>query len=368
MMLLKFIICRMRMFTRDKLALFWTILFPLLFVFVFCGILGRSTEFKLNVALITQDSGPMVDQFIQSLKKGKIFKIREGLSLKEARNKVEKGEIDAVLVIPKNFSASLFTSGASLTVYYDKARTQNAQIISSVFQKLALEISKKTLGLKRFPVEVNLKGIEKKRSIENASYSAFFIPGALAIALMSMGLFTVGGGIPREREKGLLRKFATTPLRKLYYGLAFMFQSAIVALVQAVIIIGIGALVFKVNFIIQPLELIVILILGGVAFASLGFLIGSIAKTSKASEGLINVFYFPMMFLSPVFFPAGLLPSVVRKISAVLPSTYLVNVLRKSLIMGSPFSKIFTDLLSLGIWILATALLASFIFRWTEER
>ena len=367
-MLLKFVICRIRMFVRDKLALFWTIAFPLLFVFIFCGILGRNEELKLNVALVIEDSGPIVNQFVQGLEKGEIFKINKSLNLKEAKNKVEKGEIDAALVIPKNFSTSLFAGGANLIVYYDKTKTQNAQIISSVFHQLALEISRKTLGLKRFPVEVNLKGIMRKRSIENASYSAFFIPGALAMALMSMGLFGVGGGIPREREKGLLRKFTTTPLRKLYYGLAFMFQSAIVALFQAIIIIGIGASVFKVNFIIEPLELTVILILGGVTFASLGFLIGSIAKTSKASEGLINVFYFPMMFLSPVFFPASLLPSIVRKISTVLPSTYLVNVLRKSLIMGSSFGQILPDLLSLGGWILGTAFLASFIFQWAEEK
>ncbi len=367
-MLVKFVIYRIKMFLRDKLALFWTIVFPLLFVFIFCGILGRSGEFKLDVALVVQDSGSIVDQLVQGLEKGEIFKLNKGLSLEEAKEGVEKGKIDAVLVIPKDFSPSLFAGEANLIVYYDKTRTQNAQIVSSVFQQLGLEISKKTLGLKKFPVEIDLQGIARKRSIENASYSAFFIPGALTVALMSMGLFGVGGGIPHEREKGLLRKLATTPLQKLYYGLAFMFQSAIVALVQAIIIIGIGASVFKVSFLIKPLDLTVILIFGGVTFASLGFLIGSIAKTSKAAEGLINVFYFPMMFLSPVFFPASLLPPVIQKISTVLPSTYLVNVLRKSLIMGSSFSQIFPDLIALGIWILGTALLASFIFRWAEER
>ncbi|MCD6231381.1 ABC transporter permease [Candidatus Aerophobetes bacterium] len=367
-MLFKFTIYRIKMFVRDKLALFWTIVFPLLFVFIFCGILGRSGEFKLSVALVIEDSGPIVNELVQGLEKGGIFTLKKGIDFEEAKENVEKGRIDAILVIPKNFSSSLFAGGASLIVYYDKTRTQNAQIVSSVFQQLALEISKKTLGLKKFPIEVNLEGITRKRSIENASYSAFFIPGALTMALMAMGLFGVGGGIPREREKGLLRKLATTPLRRLSYGLAFVFQSAILALLQAVIIIGIGASVFKVNFLIRPLDLVIILVLGGVTFASLGFLIGSIAKRSSSAEGLVNVFYFPMMFLSPVFFPASLLPPIIRKISNILPSTYLVGVLRKSLIIGSSFKQIFPDLLGLGAWILGTAILASFIFRWTEER
>ena len=83
-MLLKFVICRIRMFVRDKLALFWTIAFPLLFVFIFCGILGRNEELKLNVALVIEDSGPIVNQFVQGLEKGKIFKINKSLNLKEA--------------------------------------------------------------------------------------------------------------------------------------------------------------------------------------------------------------------------------------------------------------------------------------------
>jgi len=336
-MLARFAIYRMKMFFRDKLALFWTIAFPALFVFIFCGILGRSEEFKLNVALVTQGSGPVIDQLIQGLEKREILKIKQGLGLEEAKEKVEKGRLDAVLVIPQDFSTSLFTGGASLTVYYDKTRTQNAQIVSSVFQQLALQISKKTLGLKKLPIEIDLKGIARKKSIENASYVAFFIPGALTMALMTAGLFGVGAGIPREREKGLLRKLATTPLRKLHHGLAFIFQSAIIALLQAAIIISVGALAFRVSFLIEPLELVIILALGGITFASLGFLVGSIAKTANAAEGVVNIFYFPMLFLSPIFFPSSLLPLVVHLVSRGLPSTYLVNILRKSLILSRVF-------------------------------
>jgi len=366
-MLVKLTIYRIKMFVRDKQALFWTIAFPLIFVFIFCGILGRSFNFELNVALVSQESGPIVEELIQGFKRGKIFKFQKNLTLEEAKIQVEKGRLDAVLVIPQGFSSSLFTGGANLLVYYDKTRTQNAQIVSSVFQQISLEISKHTLGLKRLPIEIELKGIARKKSIENASYSAFFIPGALTMALMAAGLFGVGGGIPREREKGLLRKLATTPLRKLHYGLAFILQSAIMALLQAAIIISVGAFVFRVNFLIDPLKLGIILVLGGITFASLGFLVGSIAKTPSAAEGTINVFYFPMLFLSPVFFPASILPGIVRAISRILPSTYLVNVLRKSLIIGAPLSEISLDLLGLIVWIAGTAILASFLFHWTEE-
>jgi len=366
-MLARFTIYRIKMFVRDKQALFWTIAFPLLFVFIFCGILGRSFDLKLNVALVIEESGPIVEQLVQGFGEGGMFKFSEGLSLEEAKQQVEKGKLDAVLLIPGGFSSSLLSGAATLTVYYDKTKTQNAQIISSVFQQIGLEISKRTLGLKRFPMEIDLKGIERKKSIEDASYSAFFIPGALTMALMAAGLFGVGGGIPRERDRALLRKLATTPLPKFYYGLAFIFQSAILALLQAAIIISVGAFAFGVNFLIDPLKLGIILILGGITFASFGFLVGSIAKTSNAAEGTINIFYFPMLFLSPVFFPASILPGVIRAISGVLPSTYLVNALRKSLIIGASFSDISLDLLGLIIWIAGTAILASFLFRWTEE-
>ena len=366
-MLARLTIYRLKMFARDKHALFWMFAFPLLFVFIFCGILGRSQELKLNVALISEESGPIVEQLVEGLEVSEMFKFREDLGLEEAKRQVEEGKVDAVLLIPQGFSASLFSGKANLTVYYDETRTQNAQIVSSVFQQIGLEISKRTLGLERFPLEMDLEGIARKESLENASYSAFFIPGALTMALMATGLFGVGGGIPRERDRALLRKLATTPLLKIHYGLAFIFQSAILALLQAVIIISVGAFAFRVDFLVDPLKLGIILILGGITFASFGFLVGSIAKTASAAEGTINVFYFPMLFLSPVFFPASILPGVIRTISSVLPSTYLVNALRKSLIIGASFNEMSLDLLGLTAWITATAILASFLFRWTEE-
>ena len=107
-MLARFTIYRMKMFVRDKQALFWTIAFPLLFVFVFCGILGRSFDFKLNVALVAEESGPIVEQLIEGFQEGGMFNFSEDLNLEEAKQQVKKGKFDAVLIIPQGFSSFLF--------------------------------------------------------------------------------------------------------------------------------------------------------------------------------------------------------------------------------------------------------------------
>ena len=108
-MLARFIIYRIKMFIRDKQALFWTIAFPLLFVFIFCGILGRSFDLKLNVALVFEESGPITEQFIKGLKEGGVLQqiLREAEVEALPLDIPEKIELDiSELVIGHSFHVS----------------------------------------------------------------------------------------------------------------------------------------------------------------------------------------------------------------------------------------------------------------------
>ena len=80
-----------RRFFRDKLALFFGILFPLIFLFVFGGIFGRNDGgVSFHVALINESTTPVSQQFVKQLESGKGFNVdAEAKTLDAAKEKIE---------------------------------------------------------------------------------------------------------------------------------------------------------------------------------------------------------------------------------------------------------------------------------------
>ena len=91
-----------RRFFRDKTAIFFGILFPLIFLFVFGGIFGNQTT-SFHIALINNSDSAFAKQFTESLKKTNSLKIDEMSKLDEARQKMVQSQIDAAVVLPQHF-------------------------------------------------------------------------------------------------------------------------------------------------------------------------------------------------------------------------------------------------------------------------
>jgi ABC-2 type transport system permease protein len=90
---------------RDKVALFFIFVFPIIFLFIFGGIFGKSNNVSFNIALINQSNTQFSKDFADQIKKdNKTFKIKDGLTDETAARKVMKrGEIDAIIKLPQDF-------------------------------------------------------------------------------------------------------------------------------------------------------------------------------------------------------------------------------------------------------------------------
>ena len=106
----------------------------------------------------------------------------------------------------------------------------------------------------------------------------------------------------------------------------------LIALVQTVIIVGVGVAFFGVE-ITGPWPLtVVFVVLGAVAFLALGYVIASFAKTEDSANGMTSVVQFPMMFLSGTFFPIEQMPDFLQTIARLIPLTYLADALRQVMV------------------------------------
>ena len=102
-----FFVTNIRRLFRDKTALFFTFLFPLIFLFVFGGISGRSGT-SFNVAIISDSSSQYYKDFEEAAKQDKVLKLATDVStLEQAQQKMSRGQLDSTIYFPSDFGVEV---------------------------------------------------------------------------------------------------------------------------------------------------------------------------------------------------------------------------------------------------------------------
>jgi ABC-2 type transport system permease protein len=195
----------------------------------------------------------------------------------------------------------------------------------------------------------------------NGRYVDFLMPGIVAMGLMQIGVFSALE-VVFLRERGALRFMLTAvpPWTILAAGVG-------VRLLIGVTQLGLIAATAVVAFSYRPpagsVVALPIVIAGGLTFAAVGFLVGSLVDSVEACRGVVQVLNLVMMFLGGVFWPVRQLPGELAWVAQLLPITYAADLLRGAL-AGLP--REYPILVSVGvllIWGVGSVLLGSLRFR-----
>ena len=138
----------------------------------------------------------------------------------------------------------------------------------------------------------------------------------------------------------------------------------IIAVVQTVIIVGVGAKFFDVKVSGNWLTIGLLVVLGSLSFIALGYVIASFASTEESANGMTSVVQFPLMFLSGTFFPIESMPDALRTVARALPLTYLGDALRQVMVGGTAFSPLWLCVAFLVVWLVVCFAVAARFFRW----
>jgi ABC-2 type transport system permease protein len=242
-------------------------------------------------------------------------------------------------------------------VYTDPSRQTASQTVVQVVAQVIGGINQQISG--RPPALAMTTQAIQTQSLTTAAY---FVPSILAMALMQLGVFAA---IPltAAREKGILKRLGATPLSRSTLVGSNVIMRLLVALVQTVIIVGIGAALFGVS-VNQPLAMAGLVALGAVTFLSLGYVIAAYARTEDAANTLASVVQFPLMFLSGIFFPIEFMPEWLQPVAALMPLTYLADALRQTMVGGIPYVPLGVDVIVLVLWLVGTFAISARFFRW----
>jgi ABC-2 type transport system permease protein len=340
---------------RNPATLAFGFAFPVVFISIF-GLIGGNGQ-NLNLGIL--DSSDKNNPIIQSVKNLNFVKVTEG-SAANLEPKLRQGKLDAILTVfsqpgnPPHYSAELTTTSGNPT----GAATANS-VISGIVDKTNLALA----GVKNPSATLTQQEVSGRKF----RYIDFVLPGQIGFSLLSTALFsTVFGFIALKRLLVFKRMFAT-PVHALTILLSQGTSRLVVALVQTLLIIGIG--VFAFNFYlphgIQTLaELILLSIVGLAAFLGFGIFASGLAKDENSAGPLVNLISLPQMLLSGVFFPTDALPDWVQPIANNLPLAYFNQAVRKVTTEGGTLPDTWPYLIGLLAWGTVMYLLATRTFKW----
>ncbi len=112
---------------------------------------------------------------------------------------------------------------------------------------------------------------------------------------------------------------------------------------------------------------ILIEVVGALAFSGIGLLIASRASTTETVSGLMNLVMLPMWIFSGLFFSSSRFPAIVQPVIQALPLTQLLNALRAVILRGDGLTDppVYFALAILSAWAVGTFYLALRLFRWS---
>jgi ABC-2 type transport system permease protein len=353
-----------RRYFRDRTAIFFTVLFPLIFLFIFGGIFGKSGDVSFRIALINQSSSQIATSFVDEAKKQtKLFKIDEKLdSLDKAKEKMNRGELDAAIVLPQDFGTAKqgrTTPAGQAQIYYTQNNQQAAQTLVPVMQAALLPINSQF-------VQTEMPFTVAAQQTNDRGLSAFdyTFSGLLGFSLLGLGIFGPVNIFPELKKQGILRRYSTTPIRVWQYFVANMMSQVAIGLFTMSIMFIVAILVFHLNLIGNILELALFLALAVVTLLGIGLAIGGWARNERQAAPIANLVTFPMMFLSGTFFPRFLMPDWLQQVSAFIPLTPIIDGVRLIATEGKHLFDILPQLGLIGIWVIVIYFIAFRTFRW----
>lgn len=167
-----------------------------------------------------------------------------------------------------------------------------------------------------------------------------------------------------RRESGVLKRIRATPLPPSTYLFAVLASTFVTFLVEAVLLIALGRILFHVRLPDRPFSLLVVLVIGAVAFAALGLGLTGFVRSAEGSSAVVNFILLPMAFLTGSFGPTHHYPAVLRAIGDVLPLKYFIKLVNAVYLHGHGFWTQPGALAVLGAWGAAGLVFTVFKFRW----
>ncbi|WP_155375331.1 ABC transporter permease [Catellatospora vulcania] len=342
-----------RGFFRDRTALFFTILFPLMFLVLFGGLFKDAGASKTDILQI--GAVPVVDQLPAEAAAGldQVLAVTRTSDRAAALEEVRKGDK----------AAAIEQVGGELIVHYSAADAVKSATVRGIVESLVQQANLAAAGVTTPSVTMRAQPVEDQ-SLKAIQYMT---PGLLGWAIATGATFGAALTLVTWRQKKILRRLRLSPVPLASIIGARVSVSIVIAAAQCAMFIGVALLpYFGLQLSDQWWAFIPVMIAGTLAFLSIGLVAGAAAKTPEAASAIANLITLPMAFLSGAFFPLDGAPKWLQQLSEFFPLKHLVSSMQDVMVRGESFAVTLPDIgLLLGFTVVLAGV-AAFLFRWDD--
>lgn len=315
-------------FLRDRTALGWNLIMPVLIVmgFAFAFTTGQEELYKVGIYGEAEENRALED-FLTT----RYVDFIPVEDLEKMIDKVDRHQIDLLLDLRNNR-------------YWVNSTSPKGYLLEQLLLPYKLQ-------------RQALSGSEIR-------YVDWVIPGVLGMNIMFSALFGVGYVIVRYRKNGVLKRLRATPLSAFEF-ISAQIASRLLMIVAVTVLVYVGTdLVVDFRMVGSYWLLFLILIMGALSMISVGLLVAARITSEEAANGLLNLMSWPMMLLSGVWFSLEGSHPFVQNLSLALPLTHMIDAARVVMIEGAGLMDVASQLLILFLFTLCFVIIGSKTFRW----
>lgn len=336
-------------FVRDRASVFFSLVFPLMFLVVFGGIFGDATQSKAElvqigeVALVDQMPAEGRAAFRQS------FDVTRTDDRAAAIARVRKGDADVAIEM----------RGTTLVAHY----TQTDQVKAAVTQgTLRAFVDAANVAVSGKPPTFTLETAR----VEDASLKTiqFITPGLLGWAVAMSAAFGAAATLQGWRQSKLLRRLQLAPVSTGTVVSARLAVTILIAFVQLVVFVAVAAAFFGLRLSGSWWMAVPLLLAGTLSFMALGLLAGAVAKTTEGAVNMANFLVMPMAFLSGSFFSLEGAPHWLQVVSKLLPLRHFNDGMIDVMVRGQGPSAAVAPIAILLAFAVVLTVVAARLFRW----
>jgi ABC-2 type transport system permease protein len=187
------------------------------------------------------------------------------------------------------------------------------------------------------------------------------VPALAIFVIGTVAFMTIPVATATDREQKLLRQIQSSPLQPVIYLAADVTLYFLIALTGMLLLVIVATFAFGLRFEGHWAAVLAGFFLSALAFIAIGYIIASVAPTSRMAQVIGQVIFFPMMFLSGAAVPLAIMPENIQNIAQYLPMTHAVKLLQ-SLWFGGGWGM--TPVLVLLGLLIGGMVLSVRVFRW----
>jgi len=341
---------------RDYQSLYLAFAIPLLLIILFGYALSLDVD-NVETIVVDYDKSELSRDFISRLDASPYFHVSGRLpSTKDAIDYLDHDWTKVAIIIPPDFRKSIGADRETpLQILIEGSDPNFAGIIRGYLTSFTEQYNQKLLlsFLNRQGMEKISPPVDGRIRIwfnEDLESRNFIIPGIIAIIIMIVGALLTSLIIAREYENGTMETIKSLPVKagELLLGKAFPYF--IIGLIDVLIAILLGQLLFGVVMKGSFWMMMAATSLYLCVALALGLLISTVTKSQlMANQMAMMITYLPSVLLSNFVFPIVNMPTVLQLITYVVPARYYIDILGCIYLRNVGFAYLWPSMLVLAL-------------------